>query len=200
MTNPFQTREPNIIGNSLIRTPQQEAYAALAEFTRDAGADEREVGIVLPVGCGKSGCITIAPFAFKARRTLVVAPGLNIAQQLHDDFDPSRSDMFYAKCGVLAGQPYPEPVEIRGTISNLGDLQEADVVITNIQQLQGDGNRWLTPCCCTEPVGVAGGLVATHMGSPFTALEPLCRAVQTPCRSPPPHPQATISGHELGGI
>lgn len=29
MTNPFQTREPNIIGNSLIRTPQREAYAAV---------------------------------------------------------------------------------------------------------------------------------------------------------------------------
>lgn len=143
MTNPFQAREPNIVGNALIRTPQQEAYAALAEFARDAGTDEREVGIVLPVGCGKSGCITVTPFAFKARRTLVVAPGLNIAQQLHNDFDPSRSDMFYAKCAVLAGQPYPEPVEIRGTTSNLGDLQEADVVITNIQQLQGDGNRWL---------------------------------------------------------
>jgi superfamily II DNA or RNA helicase len=129
VTNPFQTREPNIVGNSLIRTPQQEAYTALAEFARDAGADEREVGIVLPVGCGKSGCITITPFAFKARRTLVVAPGLNIAQQLHNDFDPSRSDMFYVKCAVLAGQPYPEPVEIRGTTSNLGDLQVA--LLTN---------------------------------------------------------------------
>lgn len=143
MTNPFQTRAPNIIGNPRIRTPQQEAYAALSGYARETGAVEREVGIVLPVGCGKSGCITISPFAFKARRALVVAPGLNIAQQLHDDFDPTRDDMFYVKCGVLSGQPYPEPVEIRGTTSNLGDLQEADVVITNIQQLQGDGNRWL---------------------------------------------------------
>jgi len=129
VTNPFQTREPNIVGNSLIRTPQQEAYTALAEFARDAGADEREVGIVLPVGCGKSGCITITPFAFKARRTLVVAPGLNIAQQLHNDFDPRRSDTLYVYCAVLAGQPYPEPVRVRGTTSNLGDLQVA--LLTN---------------------------------------------------------------------
>jgi superfamily II DNA or RNA helicase len=113
------------------------------DYAGDSEAQEREVGIVLPVGCGKSGCITIAPFAFQAMRTLVVAPGVAIAQQLHDDFDPARSDMFYVRCGVLSGQPYPEPVEIRGTTTNLIDLQEADVVITNIQQLHGTENRWL---------------------------------------------------------
>ena len=51
--------------------------------------------------------------------------------------------MFYIKCGVLQGQPYPEPVEIRGTAANAADLEEADIVITNIQQLQGAENRWL---------------------------------------------------------
>jgi superfamily II DNA/RNA helicase len=51
--------------------------------------------------------------------------------------------MFYIKCRVLEGEPYPEPVEIRGTTTNKADLEEADVVITNIQQLQGTGNRWL---------------------------------------------------------
>jgi hypothetical protein len=52
--------------------------------------------------------------------------------------------MFYVKCGVLNGQPFPEPVEIRGTTTNVRDLEEADVVITNIGQLQGGtDNRWL---------------------------------------------------------
>lgn len=139
--NPFQTREPSISGNPCLRTPQQEAYAELACFALNP--DEREVGIVLPVGCGKSGCITIAPFAFRAVRALVVAPSVKIAEQLHDDFDPAREDMFYSKCGVLNGQPYPEPAEIRGTTTNRADLDEADVVLTNIQQLQGNENRWL---------------------------------------------------------
>ncbi len=141
--NPFQTRQPNIAGNARIRTPQQEAYAALLRFAGESGGQEREIGIVLPVGCGKSGCITLTPFAFKATRTLVVAPGVPIAQQLHDDFDPARPDMFYIKCRVLEGQPYPEPVEIRGTTTNIADLGEADIVITNIQQLQGAANPWL---------------------------------------------------------
>ena len=140
--NPFQTREPSINGNARLRTPQREAYAELANFCLSE-SQEREIGIVLPVGCGKSGCITLTPFAFKAKRSLVVAPGLNIAKQLHDDFDPSLPDMFYIKCNVITGEPYPEPVEIRGTTTNRADLEEADVVITNIHQLQGEGNRWL---------------------------------------------------------
>src|ERR1035438_9228614 len=141
--NPFQTREPNILENARIRTPQREAYAELARFAANSDGQEREIGIVLPVGCGKSGCIALTPFAFKATRTLVIAPGVPIAGQLQKDFDPSRPNMFYLKCAVLDGQPYPEPVEIRGATTNRADLEEADVVITNIHQLQGTGNRWL---------------------------------------------------------
>ncbi len=142
--NPFQTRKPFIHGNSRLRTPQREAYAELAKFSGDPDQQDREVGIVLPVGCGKSGCITIAPFAFHPTRTLVVAPSVRIFTQLLDDFNPARRDMFYIKCEVLNGQPYPEPAEIRGRTTNRADLEEADVVLTNIQQLQGEDNRWLT--------------------------------------------------------
>ena len=139
----FQTLVPQIDNNPLLRTPQQEAYAELARFAETPKESEREVGIVLPVGCGKSGLITMAPFAFGATRTLVVAPSVKIAQQLLDDFDPERRDMFYTQCGVLKDAPYPEAAEIRGETTNLADLEEADVVVTNIQQLQGDENRWL---------------------------------------------------------
>ena len=143
MSNPFLTRQPHITDNHCIRTPQLEAYTALSRYASTAD-NEREIGIVLPVGCGKSGCITLTPFAFKANRTLVVAPTVPIAQQLVHDFDPANAEMFYQKCHILTGGPYPEPVEIRGTTTNRTDLDEAHVVITNIQQLQGgDENRWL---------------------------------------------------------
>jgi superfamily II DNA or RNA helicase len=92
--NPFQTREANILENDLLRTPQREAYAEMVKFVASDSRD-REVGIVLPVGCGKSGCITLTPFAFKAKRALIVAPGLAIARQLQNDFDPARPQMFY---------------------------------------------------------------------------------------------------------
>jgi superfamily II DNA or RNA helicase len=51
--------------------------------------------------------------------------------------------MFYQKCRVLDGGPYPELVEIRGTSTNRADIDASEVVVTNIQQLQGGENRWL---------------------------------------------------------
>ncbi|WP_038096851.1 DEAD/DEAH box helicase [Thioalkalivibrio sp. HK1] len=142
-SNPFQQSNPSIVGNQLLRVPQRESFEELVKFAQNQKIDEREIGVILPVGCGKSGCITLAPFAFKSQRTLVVAPGLNIAHQLFNDFDPAQSQMFYQKCKVLPGPPYPEPVEIRGQTTNQADLEEAHIVLTNIQQLQGDENRWL---------------------------------------------------------
>ena len=142
-SNPFKERTPYIQNNERLRAPQREAFGALAEYAREPDAMDREVGILLPVGCGKSGCIVLAPFAFKAAKTLVVAPNVKIAEQLKFDFDPSNPDMFYGKCNVLGAPPFPEPAEIRGTTTNIADLEEAHVVVTNIQQISGEGNRWL---------------------------------------------------------
>ncbi|MCG5254529.1 DEAD/DEAH box helicase family protein [Brevibacillus agri] len=142
MAGVFQNVEPNIHGNPQLRIPQKEAYGKIFEHYTSR-PEIRETSIILPVGCGKSGLITLTPFAVNSRRTLVIAPGVNIASQLYKDFDPTKEDMFYIKCRVLEGQVYPEPAEIRGTTTNISDLEEADVVITNIQQLQGNNNRWL---------------------------------------------------------
>jgi superfamily II DNA or RNA helicase len=141
--NLFKTLVPNILENENLRIPQKESYEALIKFISENNS-EREIGIVLPVGCGKSGCITISPFAFKSKRTLIVAPNLNIAKQLLYDFEPSNPNMFYLKTKILKNSPFPEPVEIRGTTTNRGDLAQADIVVTNIQQLQGQNNNWLT--------------------------------------------------------
>ena len=73
----------------------------------------------------------------------MIAPNVPIAVQLEKDFDPANPDNFYLKCTVLDGPPSPEVVDIRGTSTNRSDLEEADVVITNIHQLQGVANRWL---------------------------------------------------------
>jgi superfamily II DNA or RNA helicase len=141
--NRFQLLNPFIKDNTSLRVPQREAYSAI-EKTFEDNPVLKEVGIVLPVGCGKSGCITITPFALKSIRTLVIAPNLPITIQLYNDFNPSNPNMFYQKCHVLTGSEFPEPAEIRGTASNLSDLEAADVIITNIQQLQGAENQWLS--------------------------------------------------------
>jgi superfamily II DNA or RNA helicase len=141
MANQFSLLTPNILQNSKIREPQIESYKnILSHFSKPSF--EREVGIVLPVGCGKSGAIGLTPFALKAKRALVIAPNLAIAEQLYKDFTYSRPETFYKKCEVLIDD-FPEPAEIRGKTVNKADLIEADVVVTNIQQLQGDDNRWL---------------------------------------------------------
>jgi superfamily II DNA or RNA helicase len=57
------------------------------------------------------------------------------------DFDPTSAQCFYEKCSVLSGPLYPEAAEVRQ--ANRGDLDEADVVVTNIHQLQGAENKWL---------------------------------------------------------
>lgn len=143
MTHAFQTLLTDIENNPKLREPQINSYLALKDFYENyfQATTNKEVGIVLPVGCGKSGCITLTPFAFKSKRSLVIAPGVSIANQLLKDFEPLTS--FYKNCSVLKGSEFPEPVEIRSKDTNLSDLKEADVVITNIQQLQGDNNRWL---------------------------------------------------------
>ncbi|MGP8938533.1 DEAD/DEAH box helicase family protein [Enterobacter soli] len=144
MTNAFSSKTVNIHGNDKIRTPQIEAFQALESHYQAPNKTQKEVGVILPVGCGKSGCITITPFAFKSKRTLVIAPGLNISSQLLKDFDPNNQSMFYRKCKVISDNNFPEPVEIRGDDANFSDLEESEVVITNIQQLQGGSeNRWL---------------------------------------------------------
>jgi len=143
-TNAFEILQPNTAGNLKLRSPQREGYDHLVRHFASAGADQ-EVAVVLPVGCGKSGLMAIAPFAVKAKRVLLIAPGTRIAGQLHSkDFNPTSDEFFYHKCGVLAGSVFPEAAEIRGNRTNIGDLEAADVVITNIQQVQGSSNKWLT--------------------------------------------------------
>lgn len=98
---------------------------------------------MLPVGCGKSGLLALAPFAVGSTRTLLVAPNLKIANQLLNDLTPSNPKYFYLQRNVLDEAPFPESAEIRGSSSNVGDLYEADIVVTNIQQLQRGNNKWL---------------------------------------------------------
>ena len=84
----YTTLEPHVADNEALREPQGLAYEAIASHDFSA-TDGREVGIVLPVGCGKSGLLALAPFAVASKRTLLVAPNLNIADQLNSDLTPA---------------------------------------------------------------------------------------------------------------
>ncbi|MGA3039144.1 MAG: DEAD/DEAH box helicase family protein [Vulcanimicrobiaceae bacterium] len=143
MATVFQRATPQINENPALRIPQREGFFAIQEFFEAHAQQASEVGIVLPVGSGKSGLIAIAPFAVKARRVLVVAPGLRIADQLLEIVSPQNPHNFYRERHVLKDLGGIEPAEIRGSTSNLSDLDAANIVITNIQQLQRKENAWL---------------------------------------------------------
>jgi superfamily II DNA or RNA helicase len=143
-TNIFQSSVPNIVDNGNLRVPQREGYLAIHDYFQSSGLVHNEIGVVLPVGSGKTGLITLAPFAVGARRVLVIAPGLRITEQLFKNFDPNSPELFYKRFDVLKAVNGLEPAEIRGDDTNFADLADANVVITNIQQLQGSDNSWLS--------------------------------------------------------
>ncbi len=141
-TSYFQRVEPNIKDNKNLREPQEDGYAVVAQYYNDGGV-KREIGMVLPVGCGKSGLISLLPFSVKSKRTLVVAPNLAIREELKNNLHPGHDKYFYKKCNVLKDSECPEMVPIEGARINQSLLDVSDIVVTNIGQLQGEENKWL---------------------------------------------------------
>jgi superfamily II DNA or RNA helicase len=139
---PFNQRV-TIEGNQALRIPQREGWAAIRDHFRQAGASQ-EVGIVLPVGCGKSGLIAISPYALQGQRALVIAPGTRIRTQLGNDLRANSDTNFYDRCHVVGGEDeYPETAVVEGGRVNVDDILHADIAVANIQQIAGEENRWL---------------------------------------------------------
>jgi superfamily II DNA or RNA helicase len=133
-----------VLDPARLRAPQIAGYDAVHDHFAQQEAD-REVALVLPVGCGKSTLIAILPFAVHARRALVIAPNLHIARQLRGEVDPTDPDRnALHKRGVVPPATFWESAVLSGA-ANASDLAAADVVVANIQQLAGEGNRWLEP-------------------------------------------------------
>ena len=129
--------------NQQLRIPQREGWIRIRDYFQQPDA-AREVGIVLPVGCGKSGLIAIVPYAVGARRALIIAPGTRIRGQLGNDLRANSATNFYCRCGVIsADEEFPETTVISSGRVNLDDIRHADIAVSNIQQIAGTENRWL---------------------------------------------------------
>ena len=95
----FQTADARIEGNQFLREPQVEGHAAaLAYF---AGGGNRAVEQI-PVGCGKTGLISILPFGIAQGRVLVIAPNLTIRDQIANAVNATDTASFYHSAGVLS--------------------------------------------------------------------------------------------------
>jgi superfamily II DNA or RNA helicase len=133
----------SIEDNQRLRVPQRAGWVSIRDhFAREGAA--REVGIVLPVGCGKSGLISITPLGVRPQRVLVIAPGRKIRGQLGNDLRANSATNFYERFGVIpADEEFPETVIVESGRVNLDDIRHADVVVANIHQIAGEENRWL---------------------------------------------------------
>jgi DNA repair protein RadD len=136
----FRQAEIRIQGNRSLRVPQAEGHAAAVDFFANGGYRGIER---IPVGCGKSGLITLLPFGIADGRVLVIAPNLTIRNQLAADLNFTDMDSFYRRTGALLDLHDGPYRAVLDSDANLGDTRDAHIVVTNIHQLAQRVDRWL---------------------------------------------------------
>jgi superfamily II DNA or RNA helicase len=133
----FQETDADIVDNDQLRTPQAESVRALRAYVEEDRAADLPAIVVLPTGCGKSGVIACAPFGVAEGRVLVVAPNLTIKEGLADGTF-SGTNNFYHFCDVLPPDArLPRVVALERGRVNEEDCRRADVIVSNVQQMQG---------------------------------------------------------------
>ncbi|MBV9864208.1 MAG: DEAD/DEAH box helicase family protein [Abitibacteriaceae bacterium] len=158
----FGNSRAHIVGNPNLREPQINSYRAIQEYFSRGEIRSHPVPlhkpdtpraplpaiVEIPTGCGKTGIICTAPFGVSQGRVLIITPNLVIKRSVVKSLAPLNADNvlspdnFYLKCNIFT-DPHDLPKFVvleRGQV-NREDLLRADVVVTNIQQIQG----WLSP-------------------------------------------------------
>jgi excisionase family DNA binding protein len=137
----FTTANANIEANDLLREPQRDAHRAVREHF--AKPNDPAI-IVIPVGCGKTGIIATLPFGIAQGRVLVITPNLTIRKGVTDALDISSRECFWAQTRVLSDfTAGPWAAVLDGPTANIHDCIESQFVVTNIQQLASQADRWL---------------------------------------------------------
>jgi DNA repair protein RadD len=134
----FHRTAVNIRGNQQLREPQRESYHAIAEHLSAGGGPSY---IQLPVGCGKTGVMGLAPFAVTEGRVLIVAPNITVRDTILNELDISKPDCFYTKRGVFTPSDGPY-LSVLKPGANIHDCDNAHIVVANIQQFVGRNNKW----------------------------------------------------------
>lgn len=134
----FADQKISIINNNLVREPQRDAYFRIKDHFKSS---KMPGYIQLPVGCGKTGLMGIAPFGVAQGRVLIVVPNLTIRATVLRELNISDPNCFYSKRGVFVPETGPFMSELK-TGANIHDCEEAHFVVANIQQFAGAGNKW----------------------------------------------------------
>ncbi len=131
------TAAPRIRGNTKLRKPQVLSYEESLAHFKDSG----EPAIIqLPVGCGKTGAMSLAPFGLSSSRVLVLAPNVTIRENLAAKLDYAKPESFWRKTGVFANGAAPVVAELSDGATDQ-DTDTADVVVANYQRLVGNSDR-----------------------------------------------------------
>lgn len=134
----FNETTVNIHGNGQLREPQREGYQAILDHFKDSDGPSY---VQLPVGCGKTGLMGIAPFGVAQGRVLVVAPNITVRDTILNELNISNPDCFYVARNVFA--PIAGPfLSVLKPGANIHDCDNAHIVLANIQQFVGADNKW----------------------------------------------------------
>ena len=103
-SEPIFTRQlPNVEANGLLRIPQREAYLAAKQHFQEDPATPAV--LQLPMGCGKTGVISMLPFGLAKKRVLVIAPNVVIRDGLASALNVSNAECFWRRFGIFPVQP-----------------------------------------------------------------------------------------------
>jgi len=139
----FITVDSFIDENPQIREPQKEAYLRLYDYFKSGG---KKAIIQIPVGCGKSGLASLIPFGISQGRVLIIAPNLTIKNGLFETLDiTNRQKCFWRKRDVLKAEDMiAGPLACTLDIGNISICEKSHIVVTNVQQLATNTDKWLT--------------------------------------------------------
>lgn len=138
----FLNLDFNIEGNVFLREPQHDGYLRTYAFFR---AGKNKAILQIPVGCGKTGLAALLPLGLAEGRVIIIAPNLPIKTGLFAAMDiTNRQKCFWRKTGVLSkDQMVSGPLACTLETGNISVAAKSHVVITNIQQLATNVDRWL---------------------------------------------------------
>ena len=139
----FLSLDFSIEGNENLRDPQRDGYLRTYEFFR---AGKNKAILQIPVGCGKTGLASLLPLGLAEGRVIVIAPNLTIKNGLYEAMDiTNRQKCFWRKAGVLSqDQMISGPLACTLDSGNISVATKSHVVITNVQQLATNVDKWLT--------------------------------------------------------
>lgn len=143
MASFFLNLDFKIEDNRALREPQCNGYLRVYEFFR---AGKNKAILQIPVGCGKTGLASLLPLGLAEGRVMVIAPNLTIKDGLYDAMDvTNRQKCFWRKTGVLSSdQMIGGPFACTLDSGNISVATKSHIVITNIQQLATNADKWLT--------------------------------------------------------